>query len=446
MYTFGVELGAGAFSTVKEAKHKETGKEVAIKVLDKYEDDDEQTQKFKSEIDIISNLKHENIVAFYELDEDDENFYVVMELVGGGELFDYIIHNKCIPEIESACVIAQVLKAIEYMHNIGIAHRDLKPENLLFKGKDAKIIKIADFGESKSYKENTLSTYCGTPDYMAPEIIRGDPYGPTVDIWSIGVISYVMLGGFPPFDGDNDVEVFASILSVKYDFPNPEWTNITTMAQDFIRSIFVPADQRLSASQCLAHPWIVTHVPVEMRTNVAASPVIVEKKETSSGLSSRIPSVQALGGGGGSSGGEGEDEGMPSGKKKKKDKGKVYSLTSPSVVMVGEEEDLNMKDPKKQILEAITDLLKTSTSTPEYLHLSGELRTMMHVLQATSGIPSSAGNSSPKTDLENTIYGLYWDRVKELRTLRKGYNARTPMSARTPSSAHKATRKKEKKV
>jgi len=197
-----------------------------------------------------------------------KNFYVIMELVGGGELFDYIIESKRIPELQCVCIVAQVLKAIEYMHSTGTVHRDLKPENLLFKNIDKKIIKIADFGESKSFKEGALTTYCGTPDYMAPEIIRGDPYSSEVDVWAVGVITYVMLAGFPPFDGENDVEVFASILSIRYSFPTPEWDNISEEAKHFIRSILLDnPKERLTAAQALQHPWIVNNVSEEMRCN-----------------------------------------------------------------------------------------------------------------------------------------------------------------------------------
>jgi len=272
-YELGPELGSGAFSVVRSATHADTKKVVAIKVLDKYEDDDEQTQKFKQEIDIISSLQHENIVQFFELDEDEDNFYVVMELVGGGELFDYIIDSGTIPEKEAVGVVAQVLRAIEYMHSVGTAHRDLKPENLLYKTKAHDVIKIADFGESKSFREGSLTTYCGTPDYMAPEIIKGDPYGPEVDVWAIGVITYVMLAGFPPFDGENDVEVFASILAIRYDFPSPEWDNISQEACDFISSIFVDdPKKRLTASEALRHPWLVKNVPAELNWNSSSSP------------------------------------------------------------------------------------------------------------------------------------------------------------------------------
>lgn len=355
-YELGPELGSGAFSVVRSATHVETGQVVAIKVIDKYEDDDEQTQKFKQEIAIISSLKHENIVQFYELDEDDENFYVVMELVGGGELFDYIIDNKTIPEKESVLVVAQVLKAIEYMHSVGTAHRDLKPENLLYKTKNHDTIKIADFGESKSFREGSLTTYCGTPDYMAPEIIKGDPYGSEVDVWAIGVITYVMLAGFPPFDGENDVEVFASILAIRYDFPSPEWDNISLDARDFISSIFVEdPKKRVTASEALKHPWIVSNVPADLRTNKPREEEIKTKS-----------SKQQLTG-------------------------------DPNEIDWNNQPKTQLKNKLKEVTKLVND------DNP----LMGELKAIQSILDVTVGKQSVA--------LEKKIYEVYWRRLTDIQ-------------------------------
>lgn len=269
-YEIGDELGSGAFSVVFTATQKHSSNTVAIKILDRYEDDDEQAEKFRHEIDIISSLHHENIVAFLELDQDEEHYYVVMECVQGGELFDRILDNGPFDPPAAACVLAQILKSLEYMHSLGIAHRDIKPENILYKDASYDLIKIADFGESKAdvgpAESNNLFTYCGTPDYMAPEIIKGEPYGVSVDIWAVGVIAYVMLAAFPPFDGENDVEVFASIMGVKYDFPSPEFDDVPEQALDFINSILKenPAD-RLTAASALRHPFIVENVPLHLR-------------------------------------------------------------------------------------------------------------------------------------------------------------------------------------
>eukprot|EP01127_Copromyxa_protea_P011399 TRINITY_DN2864_c1_g1_i3.p1 TRINITY_DN2864_c1_g1~~TRINITY_DN2864_c1_g1_i3.p1 ORF type:complete len:390 (-),score=77.34 TRINITY_DN2864_c1_g1_i3:112-1281(-) len=268
MYEFQGELGNGAFSVVKMAKHKETGDVVAIKVLEKYEDDPRQAAKFDQEIEIMRQLDHPNIIKFHELDEDNGHYYVVMEVVNGGELFDQIVAKKYYTEEEAAPIVAQILCALSYLHDVlGIVHRDLKPENLLFKGEDHNLIKIADFGESKSYISNTLSTYCGTPDYMAPEIIKSVSYGAEVDMWAIGVITYVMLGGFPPFDGENDIEVFASILGTKYSYPSPEWDHVGDDGMNFIDSLLkLEPQDRLTAVEALSHPFIVKYSPESLRT------------------------------------------------------------------------------------------------------------------------------------------------------------------------------------
>jgi len=358
-YEIGKELGSGAFSVVKSATHKDTQEVVAIKILDKYEEDDEQTQKFKQEIKIISSLMHENIVQFYELDEDDDNFYVVMELVGGGELFDHIIDCRVIPELEAVSIVTQVCKAIEYMHSEGTVHRDLKPENLLFTDNGHKVIKIADFGESKSFKEGQLNTYCGTPDYMAPEIIRGDPYGPEVDIWAIGVITYVILAGFPPFDGENDVEVFASILAIRYDFPSPEWDKISSEAKNFIQSILVDApSQRLTAADCLQHPWITNNIPLEVRTNV-----------------------------------------KPQEKLKRYKSDKSIEITIPP---------LDLKRPKSQLKEITEDLCRMEC----FAHALPELKVIQVVIESTSG-------KTPLMDVEKVIYQTYHRRLQEIVSQRK---------------------------
>jgi len=357
-YEIGKELGSGAFSVVKAATHKDTLEIVAIKILDKYEEDDEQTQKFKQEIKIISSLTHENIVQFYELDEDDDNFYVVMELVGGGELFDYIIDKKVIPEKEALSIVVQVCKAIEYMHSEGTVHRDLKPENLLFTDIEHKVIKIADFGESKNFKDGNLNTYCGTPDYMAPEIIRGDPYGPEVDIWAIGVITYVMLAGFPPFDGENDVEVFASILAIRYDFPSPEWDKISSEAKNFIQSILVDSpSQRLTAAGCLQHPWITNNLPPELRINTKPAEKIKRFKSE-----------------------------------------KYIEITVPP---------LDLKRAKVQLRELTEEICKMDC----YSYALAEVKVIQIVLDSTSG--------KPLNDLEKVIYQTYHRRLQEIVSQKK---------------------------
>jgi len=286
------------------------------------------------------------------------------------------------------------------MHKVGTAHRDLKPENLLFSSVEEKIIKIADFGESKSYREGTLCTYCGTPDYMAPEIIRGDNYGPEVDVWAIGVITYVMLAGFPPFDGENDVEVFASILSIKYDFPSPEWDRISSDAKEFIQAILVDKpEKRLTASQALAHPWLVKQVAPEFRVN---------KEPAATGNTTPPKSSGA----GGSPSGSATLLPNPiitttaSGEIQEKRKSMKESRNGLTDETESGELDLNKK-PKKVLSEAIEEAIASA----EELGLSlcvGELKSMKVVMEATTGKPKAV-------ELEKVLYLTYWKRVKEVQ-------------------------------
>lgn len=266
VYSLDEELGNGAFSVVYSSRHRRTGQVVAIKVLEKYKDELAQQQKLMREISIHKNLSHDNIVKFFQVAEDDEHYFVVMELVVGGELFEQVCEQKYFYEKEASPLICQILQGLIYLHDRGIAHRDIKPENLLFADKSKKTIKIADFGEAKTFYDNQLSTYCGTPDYMCPEIIKSEVYGKEVDMWALGVTTFVLLGGYAPFEGENDNEVFAAILSLNYKYITPEWNHIGQVGRDFIDALLkVDPAKRLTARQAIQHPFIVNFTPAEMR-------------------------------------------------------------------------------------------------------------------------------------------------------------------------------------
>jgi len=156
-------------------------------------------------------------------------------------------------------MVTQVLRAISYMNSMGIAHRDLKPENILL-DKDHNI-KISDFGLSKDFSSEAMSTSCGTPTYVAPEVLLGSTYDVQCDVWSTGVITYILLSSHIPFDGDGESEVFERILSACYSFPSPLWDPVSAKAKDFISKIFVvEPKQRLTADQCLDHEWLTTTI------------------------------------------------------------------------------------------------------------------------------------------------------------------------------------------
>jgi len=261
IYDFGEELGRGGFSVVRKGTHKQRGIAYAIKIIEKNQSE-EELQLLQREIDIMRKLKHKNIIGLEEVYDEPDYIYLVLELVTGGELFDQIVSRGTYSERDAANVIRQILEAVEYMHDNGIAHRDLKPENLLCGGNQGDVIKVTDFGLSKDFGTATLRTSCGTPDYVAPEVLKGQPYDNSVDVWSIGVITYILLCGFPPFYGSNDQQIFEKILKAEYDFPSPDWDGISQEAKDFIRAILVlDYNQRPTASDCLEAPWITSGAP-----------------------------------------------------------------------------------------------------------------------------------------------------------------------------------------
>jgi calcium-dependent protein kinase len=190
-----------------------------------------------SELTVLKKCSHPNIMNVNELLEDDQNYYIVSELLEGGELFDRILEVQKFDEYSSAHILKQVLLAINYMHQKNITHRDLKPENILleYKDKDKLDIKISDFGFSCFYDPKSgLDLVLGSPLYMAPEIIRGHVYTEKVDIWAIGVISYMLLSGRNPYPGKTKQEVKYLICSKDVDLTKPYFRGVSDEAKDFI--------------------------------------------------------------------------------------------------------------------------------------------------------------------------------------------------------------------
>jgi len=225
---------------------------------------EEELQLLQREIDIMQKLDHKNIISLEEVYDEKDTIYLVMELVSGGELFDQIVTRGTYSENDAANIVRQILEAVDYMHANGIAHRDLKPENLLCSGDENNTIKVTDFGLSKDFGGASLRTSCGTPDYVAPEVLKGHTYDNSVDVWSIGVITYILLCGFPPFYGNTDQQIFEKILRVEYDFPSPDWDNISPEAKQFIKSILIgEPTKRPSAAEALEAAWIKNQAPTK---------------------------------------------------------------------------------------------------------------------------------------------------------------------------------------
>jgi len=260
-YELGKELGRGGFSVVREGTDRATGEKVAIKFIEKKFVDQEELKLLGREIDIMKKVMHTNVLRLIEIYETDQHLSLVMELVNGGELFYKIVDKGSYSERDARDIVRQLVEGVDYLHEKGIAHRDLKPENLLCsEAPDGSVvIKIADFGLSKAFSGGSvLETSCGTPDYAAPEVLRMDgAYDKSVDLWSMGVITYVLLCGFPPFYGKTQAQLFEKILNADYDFPDPEWTNISKEAKDFISHLLIlDIGKRYTTKDCLKHPWL----------------------------------------------------------------------------------------------------------------------------------------------------------------------------------------------
>lgn len=213
-----------------------------------------------NELHVLQKCSHPNIMNVSELLEDDEYFYIVSELLVGGELFDRILQEKSFTEAKAAYILKQVLLALNYMHAQKITHRDLKPENILLESKNTSNleVKIADFGFSCIFDPaQGLDLVLGSPLYMAPEIIKGQKYNEKVDIWSTGVITYMLLCGRNPFPGRNKEEVKRMICNQEVDLNKPYFIHVSSDAKDFIRcALNKDIDKRYSAKQLLDHDWM----------------------------------------------------------------------------------------------------------------------------------------------------------------------------------------------
>ncbi|XP_063692238.1 serine/threonine-protein kinase MARK2-like isoform X23 [Bolinopsis microptera] len=227
-------IGKGNFAKVKLARHLPTGREVAVKVIDKTQMNQTSIQKLNREMKIMKRLNHPNIVRLYEVIETEKTLYLVMEYASGGEVFDYLVAHGRMKEKEARQKFRQIVSAVQYCHQKGIIHRDLKAENLLL---DAEMnMKLADFGFSNEFTAGTkLDTFCGSPPYAAPELFQGKKYdGPEVDVWSLGVILYTLVSGSLPFDGQNLKELRERVLRGKYRIPFYMSTDCENLLKKFL--------------------------------------------------------------------------------------------------------------------------------------------------------------------------------------------------------------------
>ena len=255
------QLGKGGYGKVYRVMNKKTKEIRACKHLSKLSI--KNLEKFQREIEILRKADHPNIIKLYEIFESKRSYYLIMEECKGGEVFDRIIEHiqkkDMYSEKDASIILRQMMSAVEYCHNNGIAHRDLKPENLLYLNdgpEDNNPIKVIDFGLSQVISpQRKLKTKVGTAYYVSPEILNG-AYSEKCDIWSAGVILYILLSGDPPFNGPSDLAIYKKIAEMKFDFPENKWSRISDEAKDLIKHMIAPENKRYSAREVMEHPWM----------------------------------------------------------------------------------------------------------------------------------------------------------------------------------------------
>ena len=271
-------MGRGSYSKVFRIQNKKTKEVFACKELAKSKISN--IQLFKTEINIMSKCDHPNIIKLYEIYEDSRYIDLVMEQCLGGSLFDRLIkyleeEDRVFSEKEAALIFKQIITALNYCHNQGICHRDLKMENVLFSTpQENSAIKLIDFGLSTCTRKKKLVQYItgknfgtmnmevpvGSPHYISPEVLNGK-YTQKCDIWSAGVILFVMLSGCFPFEGENDNVIYKAIKKKEYVFNKDEWHDISNNAKDLINHMLCDEDKRYSAEEILKHPWLIRNAP-----------------------------------------------------------------------------------------------------------------------------------------------------------------------------------------
>ena len=252
-YSIVKDLGHGSYGQVKKVKHKELNEIRAMKITNK------KSESSKYEIEILKKISHPNITKIFEIFADSKKYYIIMEFLEGGELFEAITNIGSFTEASASKVMKQILSAVFYLHSNHIVHRDLKPENIMLtqKPKNGNYqIKLIDFGTAKIFRPGKkMNKFIGTSYYIAPEVIK-ERYDEKCDVWSCGVILFILLCGYPPFNGNTNVDIFHAIQNQNPIFGGEEWEDITSEAKELIKLMLKKnPSERLSAEDCLKHRW-----------------------------------------------------------------------------------------------------------------------------------------------------------------------------------------------
>ena len=279
-YHLGRCIGKGNFSEVHIGVHRESGDRVAVKIVDTLKTEQfskksrSVTLNIDSEMQVLRALDHPNIIKFYGMYRSPTNVHLILEYADGGDLLNRILEKGCYDEIDGRIIFGQICAGVSYLHSRDICHRDLKPDNVLLTADGT--AKISDFGLARhaSQSENNFRTYCGTPHYFAPEMFKlqkqqVDGYGKAVDVWSLGVILYIIVSGKPPFDDENLGE---QVVNGIFEFDGPEFESVSDSAKDLIsRLMTVDPKLRLTADEALKHPWLLAGNNPSVKKNSSAA-------------------------------------------------------------------------------------------------------------------------------------------------------------------------------
>jgi protein kinase D len=251
-------LGSGQFGIVYGGIHRKTGKHVAVKLIDKLKFPSNKEAALRTEVEILQKVKHPGVVEFQQMLETPDRIFVVMEKLKG-DMLEMILSSERgrLSERITQFLVAQILVALRYLHNINIVHCDLKPENILLTSdKDFTQVKLCDFGFARIIGERSFRrSVVGTPAYLAPEVLRNKGFNRSLDMWSVGVIVYVSLSGTFPFNDDE--EITDQIQNAEFMYPNNPWKEISSDAIEFINSLLqVKMSKRLTVSKSLSHIWL----------------------------------------------------------------------------------------------------------------------------------------------------------------------------------------------
>lgn len=261
-YDLKAVIGIGSTGTCHRCRRKSDGQEFACKIIDKRQIEVKFTgllDQFYVEIRVLTDLKHPNVIQLEDVYETADRIFIVMEVMNGGELFDYVVEKGTLSETEASQIVRKITSAIAHMHSKGIIHRDLKPENLLLTDKGPKSeVKIIDFGLAKIMSDSVAHSFLGTRGYLAPEMLQRQSYNKAIDVWALGIIVFVLLCGCLPFDDDSSRITSEQVIRKKFALRFPRWaSNLSASAKDLLTKLLdVNPKTRITAEEALQHPWV----------------------------------------------------------------------------------------------------------------------------------------------------------------------------------------------